>query len=442
MTQEPQTNNRQFDLTVPQYGFLTCNKRHPAYVGSWGTGKSACLIFKSVDLCEKYQNNLGVIFRKEYTDLRDSTVRDFELYTGMKASGDRSVKFSNGSEILFRHLEEMNNIQNMNLGFFGIEQAEELETDEYFFKLHGRLRRDGVLRQGFIIANTNGHNWIYKLWKIGNDPDYPLYEMKSKDAVYLPADTLESWNKLEKSKPRLYNRFVLNSWEEADTVDVIIQPAWIYAATKRDLSSIPPIRRIVSIDVARYGDDKTVFYAIENNEVIGREEHEKRSTMETVGLAQIFAKKHEGIESYAVDEIGVGAGVADRLLELEKDVVCVNTAQKSSSPDEYYNLRAEIYSKGADLFEVGRVKIQPDDTDLIEQLSWARYKTIKSNGIYQVEAKEDIKKRYGRSPDNADCFLNGLWALNKIHPEKVIKRDKYARAFEKKTVSNPMSVLG
>ncbi|MBK7546268.1 MAG: hypothetical protein IPI56_11090 [Elusimicrobia bacterium] len=52
------------------------------------------------------------------------------------------MEFPNKSEILFRHLEEIHGVvQNMNLGWFWIEQAEELETDETFNVLRGRLRR-------------------------------------------------------------------------------------------------------------------------------------------------------------------------------------------------------------------------------------------------------------------------------------------------------------
>lgn len=425
-------NDRVFSLTQKQAGFIMSDSRYPAYVAAWGTGKTTAGIGRSMRLSEQYPNNLGVIFRKEYTDLKDSTVKDFESYTGLRVDSGREVKLPNGSIIMFRHLEEMNNLQNINLGWFWIEQAEELDSDEQFYLLFGRLRRQGVARSGFITANTNGHNWIYKSWKMRQLEGGELYEAASfENAHLLPADTIASWKVLETAKPKMYRRFVLNSWDDADTIDIIIQPDWIYKSTKRELNTVPPIRRVVSIDVARYGDDKTVFYAIENGAVIGREEHDKRSTMETVGLAIHFGKKLGNIESFAVDEIGVGAGVADRLKELEKDVVFVNAASKSNF-EEYYNLRAEIYSKGAEMFEQGKVKIPPDDTDLIEQLSWAKYKTIKSNGVYQVEAKEDIKKRYGRSPDNADCFLNGLWALSRIHPERVQRMDKYAREMNRK----------
>ena len=87
----------------------------------------------------------------------------------------------------------------------------------------------------------------------------------------------------------------MNSWEESDNVDIIIPGERIEAAKKRDISLGFPISRIVAVDVARYGDDKTVFYAIEGcprfRRIVAKEVHEKKSTMETVGLAQIFAKE-------------------------------------------------------------------------------------------------------------------------------------------------------
>lgn len=419
-----QEGDRVFKLIVSQSRFILSKKRYPADVAAWGTGKTTAGIGRVMRLAE-YPNNLILVGRKEFTDLKDSTIKDFEDYTGLKVNSQREVVMSNGTIIMFRHLEELHNIQNINLGAFWIEQAEELDTDSIFFKLHGRLRRNVPERSGFITANTNGHNWIYKLWKAQHDDaDYDLYEATSFDAAdHLPADTLESWKKLEKKAPKVYARFVMNSWDEADTADVIIQPEWVRDAAKRELNTVFPIRRIASIDVSRYGDDKTIIYGIENNAQIGKDEWEKKSTMETVGRAVIFAKKH-GIEAFAVDEIGVGSGVADRLAELGHQVIFVNASEKATGSG-YYNRRAEIYQNGADLLQEGHVQIDPTDFDLIEQLSWAKYKTIKSNGVYQVEAKDDIKERYKRSPDNADAFLNGLWALPQVR--LVEKRDKYLR---------------
>jgi phage terminase large subunit len=455
------TNDFVLNLIPAQAGFLYGKAIFPAFVASWGTGKSTMGIMKAMHLSEKYPNNLGVIFRKEFTDLRDSTLKDFENYTQLKVGSNREVVLPNGSQILFRHLEELNNIQNMNLGWFWLEQAEEVETDEPFFILYGRLRRKGMPPRGFITANTNGQNWIYKLWKAGGleetvekllkeNPDlYPgvrsarevvtLFEANTyENALNLPKSFLANLEIIKATKPTIYNRFVLNSWSDSDTIDIIIKPEHIAKAIGKDIGVVPPFKGVVSIDVARYGD-KTVFYALENNVVLAKEVHEKKSTMETVGLATIFAKKHK-IDAFAVDEIGVGGGVGDRLVELEHQVIFVNAAQKEGVRTDCFNRRAEIYLNGSEIFEAGKVSILKEDKDLIEQLSWAKYKTIKSNGVYQVEPKDDIKKRFGRSPDNADAFLNGLWALPQVKTKK--EEDKYQKSFNKKreTVGSGMTI--
>lgn len=143
-------NDKVFNLIPSQAGFLRSEARYPAYVGSWATGKSLTGIGKAMALSEEFPGNLGIVFRKEFTDLRDSTIKDFESYTGMKVGASRDVELANGSQIMFRHIEELNNIQNVNLGWFWIEQAEELETDEQFFTLFGRLRRKDARHCGFV----------------------------------------------------------------------------------------------------------------------------------------------------------------------------------------------------------------------------------------------------------------------------------------------------
>lgn len=441
------------ELLQYQDDFIFSPAPYPAAVTAWGTGKTFAGIVKAMDLSEQNPGNLGIVFRKEFTDLRDSTIRDFEDNTGLKVNSNRNCDLGNGSSIMFRHLEEMNNIQNVNLGWFWIEQAEELETDDQYFKLFGRLRRKGMPYCGYVTANTRGHNWIWRLWKRGDFaakikqlmetmPDLFSY-LKGKNFTNLSplfeADTfinrknlspafLAGLEIMRQEKPHLYNRFVLNSWDEADSVDTIIKPEHVAKAVGRELNDNPPIRKLLSIDVARYGDDKISFYAFENLGVTGKQTHEKKSTMETVGLALVFAKKH-GIEAFAVDEIGVGGGVADRLAELGYQVIFVNAAERKDVRKDCFNRRAEIYLNGAELFEAGRTSILKEDKDLQEQLSWAKYKTIKSNGIYQVEAKDDIKERYGRSPDNADAYLNGLWAIPQVRP--VARDDGYAKKFKR-----------
>ncbi len=414
-------SDRVINLKPFQDGFIFSEARYPALVSAWGTGKTMSLIEKVRLACEEFPRNLIMFLRKEFVDLRDSTIKDWNENTGIIVGSNRDAVFRNGSIVMFRHGGELlgNNLNNMNLGGFAIEQGEELESDDVFFKLQGRLRRKNVRHFGAVIANTNGHNWIYNNWKArqGMDKEYPLFEANSFDnADILPEKTIEDWKNLEFKKPKTYRRFVMNSWDEMDAVDLVIDPELVRDAVGRELGVIRPIRRVVSIDVSRYGDDKTVFYAIENGLCLGKEVHEKKSTMEIVGRALLFAEKH-GCLWFAVDEIGVGAGVVDRLKELNKSVIGVNSSEKSIDPEHYYNLRAEIYAYGAHQLQEHRVSILHEDFELREQLSWAKYKIVKSNGQVQIESKDEIKKRYGRSPDEADAFLNGLWALQRVGAE-------------------------
>lgn len=428
-----------FNLTVPQTKFCLANDRYPAFVGAWGTGKTLAGIARAIRLSTEYRGNLGMVFRKEYTDLRDSTVKDFEAYTGYKVDSSRECKLSNNSVIMFRHLEEMKGrqggvLQNVNLGWFWIEQAEELDSDDIFFTLFGRLRRHGMPQSGFITANTNGHNWIYRLWKQKNIEGGVLFEAKTADNKdLLPESFLASLEQLKTKKPKLYSRFVENSWEDSASADSIIQPEWIQAAQGRDILVRTPIRRLVSIDVARFGDDATVFYAIENNRIFASQRWEKKSTMETVGLALRFAKLNKDIKSFAVDEIGVGAGVVDRLRELNVDIIPVNSSEREAG-SVYYNRRAEVHAYAADLFQEGLVSIPYEDDELADELSWAKYKTVRSSGAFQVEPKDEIKKRHGRSPDRSDAAINGLWALQ--YARIAVKRDGYA-GYEPKSAEHP-----
>ena len=397
--------------------FIFSKARFPALVAAIGTGKSLSGIMKMMIAMEGSPKNLGLIVRKEFTDLKDSTIKDFQHYTGLTVGTNKDVILPNGSVIMFRHGDEINVLKNINLGAILVEQAEEFETDETFTFLRDRLRRNDVKSRFLaLIANTNGHNWIYNLWKINSqkDPEFYLTEATMFDNIdNLPADFVADREKEKISHPTHYNRYVLNSWEEVDAIDLIILPQWIKKCAEKEIYTRAPFRRLISIDVARFGDDKTVMYALENGKQIEKREYEKKNTMETVGWAIKFGEEIQ-TNSFAVDEIGVGAGVSDRLQELKKEVVFVNSAKGSINSDKYYNIRAEAYAHAAEMFQEGLVEIDDKDEDLREQLGWARYKSIKSSGVLQVESKEEIKKRYKRSPDNADAFVFGLWAMPKV----------------------------
>lgn len=433
----------EFEIKLKKYqdDFIFDDKPVHFLKSAWGTGKSTALIIALNREAEMYPDNLLMCVRKEFVDLRDSTMKDFTLYTGRKIDSNKNCTYANGSVIMFRHAEEItgNNLQNVNLGSIFLEQGEEFETDEAFFTLFGRLRRKDSSGKAYVISNAKGHNWIYKLKQKGiydsiADPDH-----KNRLDVHFSATTYDNSenlpprfftliNTLKESKPNLYNRLVLNSDEEEDTVDIIIQPEWVREAQKREIRKSLPCYRVVACDPARYGDDETVIYCVEKYgkfvHIRDFEVYSQKSTMETAGRLVAFKKKHYA-NLIAIDICGLGAGIADRLEELQENVMGLNSASASAAKERYKNLRSEMWETAAKMFQDGVVCMKDcDDEILADQLGIVKYKTIESNGRLQVQAKEDIKKVIGRSPDRADCLVYGLYALGSADPIELSAYDK------------------
>jgi hypothetical protein len=74
---------------------------------------------------------------------------------------DLYIELYNGSKIHGLPLDDPKKLENYNLGLFMIDQAEEVEED-IFLKFHGRLRQHRCPREGILLFNPNGHNWLWK----------------------------------------------------------------------------------------------------------------------------------------------------------------------------------------------------------------------------------------------------------------------------------------
>ena len=212
-----------------QEKFLNSSARYPAFISGWATGKTLFGILRGLVLSKEIPNNLGLIVRNEFTDLKDSTINDFERYTGKKVGVDKNVTFKNGSKIMFRHGKELDVLKNINLGWFFIEQAEEFVSNEQFQFLRGRLRRDVPVQTGFVIGNTAGHNWIWKLWKNNPPPEeYELIEATTFDNLEnLKPEFIKDLKRMELESPHHYARYVMNSWEDYEEFDNLIPYAYV-----------------------------------------------------------------------------------------------------------------------------------------------------------------------------------------------------------------------
>lgn len=183
--------------------------------------------------------------------------------------------------------------------------------------------------------------------------------------------------------------------------DVLIPAVLVDAAVKRDMAMDIGSPLIYGLDVARFGDDRTVLVKRRGGTVIDIKWWSKEDTMATVGRVVNEAKLDKPDE-ICVDSIGIGAGVADRLREMGHPCKDVNVAESSPMNPAANRLRDDLWLQVRDWFTAGAAKI-PDNDRLKQDLKAPTY-GFSSGGRIVVESKALMKKRRLPSPDYADAL--------------------------------------
>ena len=166
---------------------------------------------------------------------------------------------------------------------------------------------------------------------------------------------------------------------------------------------------IVGADIARFGDDKTVIAFRRGRDANIHKWITLRGsdTMTVAGLlAEIWQGSHHTDrlrpDAMIVDGGGLGAGVVDRLRQLNVPVLEYQGGAKSPE-QKCYNMRAASWWRMKEWLPTGTV---PDSEDLTSDMTGIEYGfgTGSTDGQIKLERKEDMKKRGLASPDHADAL--------------------------------------
>lgn len=157
---------------------------------------------------------------------------------------------------------------------------------------------------------------------------------------------------------------------------------------------------VISADVARFGDDKTVIVVRQGRKIHELLPFRELSTMETASEIGLKIKQYHPVATF-VDAVGVGAGVVDRLRMLGYDIIEVNAGSKPDDDETYYNKRAEMWGRMRDWLRQG-AEI-PYNSDTRKALIGTEYGFDDKERI-RLERKADMKKRGEDSPDEGDAI--------------------------------------
>jgi len=185
----------------------------------------------------------------------------------------------------------------------------------------------------------------------------------------------------------------------------------------------------IGIDTATFGDDDSVLHVRSGRKSLHHESHNgwgpEKTAQRAKDLAEFWAAKYNSwaaiptrprLQSSQVRVIieldGPGVGVFSHCNGFG-DWVGVNAANSSfildsTATEVYENMRAEWWFEAKKKAMNSEMDLSELPQDVLKKLRLElltpSYK-ISGSKAYQVEKKEDIKKRLGRSPDNADAML-------------------------------------
>lgn len=176
-------------------------------------------------------------------------------------------------------------------------------------------------------------------------------------------------------------------------------------ARKRDVFSDPNEPLMMGVDVARFGDDRTTIYFRRGKDARSIPPI-KLAQVDTMQLVGRIAEEHRLRPAMfiCVDEGGVGAGVVDRLRQMQLPVVGVQFGGKPLGAVQLgegvrtANRRAEMWAIMREWLSTGMI---PDDDELGSDLIGVEYGFNARDEIL-LEKKEHMKDRGLASPDDGD----------------------------------------
>ena len=361
---------------------------------------------------------LGFVGRKRGVDFKDTTLEDFKRII----PADHYRLHDNEHEIIFHETakvfcgglddpKRVEKFNSANYALFAINQAEETERTEIsvlqaslrltingkrppYKQLYTANPADCWLKEDFIDAPKPGRVFVPALYT---------------DNPHLPENYGATLEDAFKHNAAILRAYKYGDWLALQAMNQLITSQML-AHLKETHLRHKVTRRIVSCDPSM-GGDECVIYAIENGRVLEELILHERDTMKVAGEIVVMMNRHL-TPNAAVDTIGIGQGISDRLREVKPNafIKAVNSAEKASDLERWSNVRAEMWWNAMTEIQERRVAY-PEDEELRTQLCAPRFKVVNSNGKIQLEPKEETMKRLGRSPDRADAYVQGLYAL-------------------------------
>jgi phage terminase large subunit len=190
-------------------------------------------------------------------------------------------------------------------------------------------------------------------------------------------------------------------------------------------------RKVIGVDVARFGTDSTVLTYLHGDKFISKKVLVKRDLMQVSGEVIAECQTHGWPNVIVVDATGIGSGVVDALRESQNNRIIpgnveIREVQFGAAPKcevngcdhrkdcdkaKYTNIKGRMFDLLAQ--DLRRGLSLPDEDIYLDELPTILY-AYDSKGRMIIESKDEYKRRTGRgSPDHAVSLALANFATTK-----------------------------
>lgn len=415
-------NQKTIDFDIPvQYKELFNKKwRHIIYYGGRGALKShsvaRALLIRGEDerlriLCTReLQRSIKDSVHKLLSDL----ISEYELnnYIVLK---EMIINKDNGTEFIFRGIRnntnEIKSTEGVDISW--CEEAHAM-TEASIDVLTPTIRKPGSQ----MIWTFNRMTDL--------DPVFVKFVMNKKSNTYARQinydvaeklgwfpDVLQEEMENDKENPALFAHKWLGE-PLGQTEMAVISRTAILEAMQRDIKAEGEY--VVGVDVARLGNDRTVFVKRKGLKTVATKVFGKTRIPAICDQLEKFVNFDKENTTIKVDDTGVGGGVTDEMKKRKYKVIAINFGGKANDSNKYPNWISEAWFYMADIIpEADLGNLNPD---LLMELSTRHWK-MDTKERRTIESKNDYKKRGFRSPDMADAVVI-CYAPAKSEPVRII----------------------
>lgn len=269
-------------------------------------------------------------------------------------------------------------------------------SDVIWGKIDGAMSTKGAMWICFGNPTRNVGRFYdcfhkYKQWWITRQIDSRT--AKHADKVWVEQFMEQFQNDIDKVKVQILGQFPsasTNQFIPSDSVDKCM---------KHETQGWEMLPKIMGVDVARYGANSSTICIRQGRKIQPIQVLPKMDLMQTAQFVAEAINRERPIQTF-VDGSGIGAGVVDRLRQLNYSVVDVNGGNSSLNP-RYLNKRAEMWAEMKE-FIIGLCELPPDQ-ELKKELTAVQY-SFTDKGRIRLQRKEDLMDDYNFSPDRADAL--------------------------------------